>query len=272
MKGWDPMPYDTVMYGEAGAMSGYTGIAALGGQNHKASGDIITLLSGIPYLNGFGLLSDTKPRACALIPSLSNNQNKIYGPAGIDYWADGWAQWMRSLPMPLQDGETLTGNGDNTNVSEGTVMGMDLTYNEIIAPWELAVLAGRYAHLYSQEFTVTSATAVVYNSGPVDLDSATTETDWLNKEESYEIIGIAKGRSGATFGGILNITKLSGAWQGKQPGIVANPLSAVTFNAGAQFAKALEPIPFKGDAVPQVGMTATSAGAYIGDLVIGMLA
>lgn len=264
-------PYDTLVWGESQAANGLTGLAALTGQNHSASGDDLTLKSTPepPVIHGLGSLSDTKPRACAVLPKTSNGNKRIYGPGGIDFWGNGWAQWMRDAPIELQKGDTLTGQHDNTNVSEGGVVGVDMVYGGMITPWTLADIRKNYSRIYSQAFSITSATAVTFNDAAGALDTLTDDDLWLDKKASYDILGVGSFRSGATFGGILNILGLGGDWQGFQPGLIANPLSAVTFNAGAEFAPVLEPIPFDGDSLPTMGMTATSAGAYLGILVLG---
>jgi hypothetical protein len=92
---------------------------------------------------------------------------------------------------------------------------------------------------------------------------------WSDAEGKFWILGLIHGISAATFGGIMNIRNLGGEWQGNQPGLIVNPLSAVTFDAGASFAPALSPIPFDGDAPPTLGMTATSAGAVTVSMLFG---
>lgn len=268
------LPYDTIVWAEAAAMSGLTNMAALAGQNHSATGDTLTLKStpSPPWLLGMGVVSDTKPAASGLVPTTSNGGKTIYGPGGLNYSVDGWASYLRDIPIELVKSDIITGQGSNTNVSEGTVLGADIAYGSPPAPWHLAALRSKYSQIYSQKLTITSGSAVVFNSGVVSLDSAAADiTNWLDVNAAYEILGICAGTGAATFGGILNITGLGGEWSSKQPGLVINPLSAVTFAPGGAFIKVLEPIPFQGDALPSVGMTASSAGAIIFNLVFGKI-
>jgi len=263
--------FQTVLYGESQAANGLTDLAGLAGQDHVASGDKIELKNERPFLHGMGSLTDTKPQGCALVPDNGNSNKPIYGPGGIDFFNDGWAQWMRELPMELFRSDQLTGQISSTNVNEGGIVAFDIVYNEIIKPWSLQEVRSRYEAIFSQQGVVTSATALVFNDGAVALDSFATETaNWLDPEKDYDILGVAQSISAATFGGIATISKnLTGEWAGKFPGLIVNPLSAATFNAGFAMAKALEPIPFSGDSLPQIGMTATSAGLINFALVMG---
>lgn len=267
------MPWDTVLYGEAQAADGLTGVAALAGQNHKASGDTIELLKkDIIWLQGLGGLSDTKPQACALVPTNLRSQMPIYGPASIDFWKDGWARWLRDAPIAMFKGDIITGQISTTNVNEGQIVAMDLVYDNVIPPWLLKDIQSRYKEIFPELFTITSGAAVTFNSGGVSLDSAASNfPKWSDPTGEFEILGTMPHLGAETFGGICNVTKLGGDWIGRQPGLVVPPLSAVKFSPGAQFRPALNPIPFDGDALPEVGITATSAGAMIFAMLIGKL-
>jgi hypothetical protein len=268
------MPYDTICWGEAQACNGLTGVAALSGQNHGASGDKLTLKSTPepPFLQGLGGLSDTKPQQVALVPDELQAQNPILGPAGMNFWSDGWLKELRQIPIELIKGDALTGQLSNTNVNEGAIVGADVTYGRPVAPWTLEGVQGRYSKVFTDTITITSAAAVTFNSGSGALSGkASNYAKWSDSKGEFEILGIIHGISAATYGGICNVTKLGGEWDGKQPGLIVSPLSAVTFDAGGSFAPALEPIPFEGDSVPDVGMTATSAGAVTFSMLIGKL-
>jgi hypothetical protein len=263
------MPYDTILWGEEAAKNGLTGTAALDNQNHLASGDKLTLLSdpSPPYLQGLGSLSDTKPQGCALVPDKMDAQNPIKGPGAILFYPQGWDVSLRYKPICLVKGDNLTGQCSSTNVNEGSIVAADISYGKTIVPFDIS--QGRYKQIYRPTATITSAAAVTFNSGGVALDSAIS--DW-NKfgdvDASYEILGTFGCIGAATFGGICNVSKLGGEWAKRQPGLIVNPLSAVTFSPGG-FVPVLEPIPFRGDALPQVGMTAPSAGAVSFGMVIG---
>lgn len=269
------MPFDSLCWGEAQACDGLTGCAALANQNHGVSGDKITLKTDPkpPYLQGLGGLSDTKPQAVALIPDEQNAQLPIYGPAGMNFWSDGWDRSLREGPIELLKGDALTAQISNTNVNEGAIVACEVAYGRPVAPWSLKDIQNRYEKIFHDLCTITSAAAVTFNSGSGVLSGKMTNfSKWSDPDGRFEILGVVHGISAATFGGIANVTKLSGGWQGFQPGLVINPLSAVTFDAGGGFAPALEPIPFDGDSLPDIGMTATSAGAVTFALKIGKLA
>jgi hypothetical protein len=268
------MPYDTVVWGEAQAANWLTGVAFLAGQNHTKDGDKVVLKSTPtpPYLLGLGGLSDTKPQGTALVPDETMSQLPIFAPGGIDFFNDGWAKWLREIPIVLTKGEKVTGQISTTNVNEGQVIGADLAYKNAPKPWKLSGVSGRYSKVFTDKFTVTSAAAVTFNSGPVSLDSAASNyPKWNDADGKFEILGSVPNIGAATFGGIAHIRNLGDKWDGKQPGIVINPLSGVTFNPGGDINTVLEPIPFDGDALPEISMTATSAGAISFGLLIGKL-
>lgn len=267
------MPYDTLLWGEVGAKDGLTGTLALGGQNHLAAADKITLLDEmIIWLQGLGSLSDTKPAGCALVPDNLRAQMPIYGPGGIDFYNDGWAHWLRSAPIKMVKGDKITGQCSSTNVNEGSLIAMDIAYRNAIPPWLLKDIQSRYKEIFTEKITITSAADITFNSGAGQIDTLASDfSKWSDPEGEFEILGVIPNIGAATFGGICNVSKLGGDWHGLQPGLIVNPLSAVTFNPAGNFNQALEPIPFKGDALPQLGMTATTAGAIIFVLLIGKL-
>lgn len=268
------MVYSTICWGESTQNNGLAGVAGLANQNHNASGDKLKLKTtpSPPYLMGFGSVSDTKPQGSALVPDTGNGNKPIYGPGAIDFVTEGWAWWMRSAPVVLQKGDQLTGQASNTNVAEGTVVAADIQYGSYAQPWNLAEMRQKYIQIISQQVTITSGAAVTFNSGSTAIETAATEkSNWLDVDASYEILGTSPCISAATFGGICNVTGLGGNWKGEQPGLLVSPLSAVTFSPGGSFAPALEPIPFDGDSPPDVGMTATSAGAVKFNIVMGQI-
>lgn len=268
------MPYDTLCHGETTQNSGLAGVAGLGGQNHAESGDTMELLTEDQiWLQGLGGTSDTKPNGCSLTPKNLMAALPIYGPAAINFYWDGWALWMRDAPLKMFKADILTGKVNNTNVSEGTILAYDIVYGNPLPPWDLRAIQSKYKRLFTEQLTITSATAVVFNSGKVKLDAAAlNEAKWLDPDATYEILGTIAQLSAATFGGIMTVTNLAGPWKGFQPGLIVSSLSAVTFNAGyGSLCKALAPIPFKGDALPSVGMLAPSAGAVTVGVLLGEL-
>lgn len=265
-------PYDTLVWGEVGAKDGLTGTAFLAGQNHTKDGDKFLALqtNPPPWLMGLGSLSDTKPSACALVPDSLEAQQPINGPGGIDFWNDGWARHLREAPIMLEKGDKYTGQCSSTNVNEGSIIGADIVYGSPVAPWKLKDIQSQYTRIFNDIFTITSGADVTFDSGSVTLDAAASNyAKWSDTNGKFDILGVLNLIGAATFGGIAHLKNFGGDWHGHQPGLIVNPLSAVTFNTGAQFAPALQPIPFEGDALPSIGMTATSAGAIAFGLVIG---
>jgi hypothetical protein len=156
------MPYDTLLHAEAQACNGLTGVAALANQNHRASGDKLFLKTkpAPPYLMGLGGLSDTKPQQVALVPDELLAQNPILGPAGMNFWSDGWAKFLRECPITLVKGDGLTGQLSNTNVNEGGLVAYDIAYGRPIAPWSLKDVRPMLSEVFTDTITITSAAAV----------------------------------------------------------------------------------------------------------------
>jgi hypothetical protein len=273
------MPYTTYVHAEEQAADGFTATAACATfPRGKPSGDTFTLPKGAgdQWLIGGGVTSDTKPQAGMIVPTYRNGGTPIYFPGSI-HLAAYWARFMRAAPIKMVEGDVLTGYLSNTNVNEGSILAYDIASGNAPKPatmQNLAALRAKYMEVQQAHIQVTSAAAVTYNSGGVSLDAAVTAAgddiyDWLDTLGTYEIYAIsAGGIPGATFGGILNISQLGGTWAGEVPGLPAGALSAVDFH-GDNFSLAPEPIPFAGNSLPVVGMTATSAGAQCVILHIG---
>jgi hypothetical protein len=265
-------PFDMYVWAEdALTASGLTGITAKGPTPIKSSGDLNTVRSGIgtPFLFGLGSLADTQPQGCALTPSRSNFGNNFYGPGAIKFSECGFMD-LRVAPLApkqLQSGETLSGLVSNTAVSSGALVAALIAYGKVPP---LMGGGARYENIFIEQYTITSAAAATAFSGKVSLDTATTDDLWINTENEYAILGLVGCIGAATFGGVMHVTGLGGEWQGAVPGILVNPLSAVDFSPGP-FVAAASPIPFKGSALPDVSMIATSAGAISGGIVIAEL-
>lgn len=263
--------YDTYLWGEVGAKDGLVGTLAVGPTPIKSNGDLNTVRSGIekPYMFGLGSLSDTKPQGCALTPSRSNFGQKFYGPGSIHFSTLGFVDLRQApmMPKPLQAGETLEGFCSSTNVNEGSLVAAHISYGGFPP---LLRSGARYKDIFIEQATITSAADITPLSGKVSLDTATTADQWINTEKNYAILGTLGNISAATFGGIMTVTGLGGAWQGAVPGVIVDPLSGVIFSAGA-FTAAPEPIPFNGAALPDVSMMATTAGAITFGIVLAEL-
>lgn len=268
------MPFDTVLWGEVAAKTGLTGTVFCAGQNHVADGDKCVLKTEPfpPFLHGLGSLSDTKPAGCALVPDEQNAQLPIQGPGALDFGGNGWLHALAKAPIELMKGDKLTGQCSSTAVNEGSIIGAHIVYGKILPLFDLVAISKKYEKLFTDIVTITSGADVTFNSGVGSLDSLVGNYEkWSDPDGKFEILGTITSISAATLGGIANILNLGGDWKGHQPGIIVNPLSAVTFNGGRAFNEALEPIPFNGDSLPTVGMTATTAGAITFGFLIGKL-
>lgn len=265
------MPYDTLVWGAEAAANGLTLTASKGPDSYSITGNTIEMKSkdmGTPVLVGLGSLSDTKPQGCALLPSRSNRATYIYGPGAINFAQEGWMDLREFMPKKLFNGETISGLLSNTNTNEGAIVAAHLCHDRYPP---LGMCRKSFSDIFIEKATLTSAAAVTYNSGKAKLDAACTSVNWIDTSAKYEILGVVGNIGAATFGGVAHVTGLGGAWAGMAPGLLINPLSAVTFTPAQPFTPALEPIPFSGDAIPSIGMTATSAGAIAFGLVIGKI-
>lgn len=269
------MVYDTITWAEARAGNGYDGIAGKGPAPFAFTGDTITLRKGFgtPVVVGLGSTGDTKPQGCRIKGNRSYGTNYIIGPGAEVFWPGGI---LRDMAIPFQEGEVLTGEQSSTNVNEGSLVAAWCGYGTAHR-WPESIMDSMQmaggGEIWIPPFSITSAAAVTPLSGIVPLDTATTDTgdQWLDTRASYFILGVVPSISAATFGGVMHVTSLPAAWNGYAPGIPVNALSAVSFSpsGGMPFCPAYEPIgPFLGDALPQVSMCATSAGAVTGGIVL----
>jgi len=267
-RGWD-----TLTWAEEQAANGLTATAAKAPTSYSSSGDTITLKKGlgVPYLFGIGMTSDTKGQASAVIPQYSNRNTYIYGPGSTKFADLGYEDMADDGAIELQVGETLTGYLSNTNVNEGSVLMCDVGYNGHPAPLS-APRTGRYAKVYKELLTITSAAAVSRHSGSVALSSGLTSTTFLNTKKNYELIGVTPGISAATLGGVLTFEGLSGDFFGSHPGHPVDGLSAVDFST-CSFHPFRVPLALSGEEFDSVtaGMCATTAGAITMQLRIGEL-
>jgi hypothetical protein len=225
-------------------------------------------MGGIPVVWAGGMTGDTKPQGGAILPSRSNRGKVYYLPGGMNFAQDGWADLRKVGGLKLSNGETLTGQTSSTNVNEGSVLGVNVSYGGY--PPRVEDYTG-YKKVFIEKATITSAAAVTWNSGVTAIDTASTDATWLDTSANYHLLGVVGNIGAATFGGLLNVTGLGGAWAGYMPSIPLNNLSAVTFDTGQALTLAPSPIPFSGANPCSLGMTAASSGAIAFGIVIGEL-
>jgi hypothetical protein len=267
------MPYDSLIWGEEVQNNGLAGVTSKGptGIGYTITGDTIVLKDlPNPLMTELGCVADTKPQGIRL--DMTNSGYKFYGPGNVKFWPLGWAD-QRKAPIKLWRNDTITGYGSNTNVNEGIILGCNVRFGGNTT-WDLSQFAGA-GQLYREYITITSSAAVTYNSGAVTIYSgATNPTNWFDPESSYYLLGVGGCVSAATFGGMLSITNLGGAWSGYAPGAPITPLSAVDFGVTSDYLFP-EPIgPITGDAIRNsvnVGMTASSAGAVTFPMLIAKM-
>lgn len=269
------MVYDTLVWAEEQQANGYTGTAAKGPAPISYSGDYNILRKGFgaPVMVGLGQTGDTKPQGCRIYGNRSYGTNYFIGPGHNQFWPGGV---LRDLAITWQEGEQITGECSSTNVNEGSVIaawfGYGTAHRWPESIFDAMSMAGG-GQIWIPPFSITSAAAVTPFSGEVALDVATTDTgdQWLDTRANYYILGVVPSVSAATFGGIMHVRTLPAVWNGYVPGIPVNSLSAVSFSpsGGLPFCPAYEPIgPFPGDALPNVSMCASSAGAVTGGIVL----
>lgn len=262
--------YNSLIWGEEVQNNGLAGVVALAPTDHTLSGDTILLKKGMgrPVVYGLGSTADTKPQGCQLVPSQSNRGVGYDGPGHIHFHESGYADLRPIGGILFDEGETITGRGSNTNVNEGIVVLAQLGYGAYPPNWTIATR--RQKKIFIEPYTITPAAAVTYNSGAAAINAATTSGTWMDPDKNYELLGIMPCVSAATAQGVMNVGSLSGVWHGWSPGIAIGGLSAVDFSPGGP-SWAPEPIPFTGASPCTLGMTACSAVAITGGLIIAEL-
>jgi len=265
------MPFTSPLWPEARAGDGLVGIAAAGDGYHTVSGDDLTLKDhDEPFMIGFGGTGDTKPQGVAIDQAKGEGTSRIYGPAGMNFFLDGFDKGWRKQPKPLVKGDTLTGLQSSTNVNEGSLVVMDLIYGRGNAPAR-KVEDIKYKDYHTDLVTITSANAVTLNDAAASLPTLLTNGyKWIDLAKKYDILATIPCISAATFGGVASIRNISApGWSGLAPGLIVNSLSAVTFNPGGSRNWVPEPIPFDPVSPPTLGMCATSAGAITFGILFG---
>lgn len=258
---------DVVVFAEATQNNGFAGVAGKGPTPLTYTGDTVTLrkVGKTPVLVALGGASATKPKGVRIKGNRSRNQMYWHGPANTRGYPQGL---MTDLAVPFKEGEILTGEADNTNVNENTIVMAFFTYGPP-HPWprtlmEVALMAQAKV-VHSVPCTVTPAAAVTPLSGSVALDSASQDDLWIDPDKRYSILGILNSPGLAAGFGVAHFNGLPDPYQGMVPGLPLADLSAIDYMSGG-FCPAYEPIgPFPGDGLPNVGLTTghTNAQSFV---------
>jgi len=188
--------HEWYIWGEALQANGYTGTTSKKGypDSYSYTGDTITLRKGlgIPYLIGGYQSSETKPGGGRIKGDLSRGLMYEYlkGRRQSGNFMDGFNR----IPQPFQEGETLTGETDDTNVSEETYMAVLFNYGSNMHRYprsvhEVLQMIGKTPRkVFDVPCSVTSAAAITSGSGATDLKTASQDDDWIDAERTYFIL------------------------------------------------------------------------------------
>lgn len=265
------MTYDSLLYAQVTQNNGLAGVTALK-STHVVSGDTQKLKDafGDPFLIGFGAVSLTKPQASALACEQRDGGSVIYGNAGRDFYAH-YMKELRRQPMNMVKGDVITGQISNTNVSEASIVAMDIVYSQAQLP-KMPTSQKTYKKWHNDKITITVANALTFDDAAVSLETLlTNKFKWIDKNKKYELVATIPNVS-SPAGGIASIQSLPGAWEGKAPGLIINPLSTVNFAPGTSgYCYVPEPIPMDPLAWPTLGMCGLTAvevsfGVLFGEL------
>lgn len=265
------MPYDSLMWGEATQNNGLAGVNGKGPAPIQYTGDTNILRKGFgrPVIVGLGGSSITKPTGCAILGNRSYGVNKFCGPASL-YFGQLEGSFLVDIAVPFQEGESLTAQASNTNVSENTIVQADCAYGSPHqrpdSAWEAMTAAGG-GEMWCVPTSATAAAAVT----PAvigTLDGLTTDTNdmWLDTRAKYHILGYVSCVGITSTAMTLGFTGLGGEWAGYVPGLPASGITATFDCQGTSFA--YEPIPFDGDAVPSYQANSLSNTAILGGLMM----
>jgi len=265
------MPFDTLVHAEATQNSGYAGVAGKGPAPIQYTGDTNILRKGfgMPIIVGLGSTSISKPQGCRISGNRSYGTNYIMGPGGLNF-GQSMGTFMTDLAFPFQEGETITGQGSDTNVNEAIIVAYDVAYGSAHpyphTAWEAMRAAGG-GELWCVPCSATAASAVT----PAyigQLDTLTTDTgdQWLDTRAKYHALGTVASIGLAGGGGILTLTGLAGPWAGFVPGVPMSGIQATFQTQGNSFC--YEPLPFDGDALPGYMHCELTAGAQLFGLLM----
>lgn len=265
------MPYDSYLWGESKQSSGLVVLAGKGPTPLVSSGNTNILRKGFgtPILVGLGQSSLTKPGGCAIAGNRSYGTNKFCGPGHIGFGHG--IGFMTNVAVPYQEGETLTGYTDTTNVAEYTILQADFTYGSAHkypgSAWDAMAAAGG-GELWSVPTSVTAA-AIVTPAVIGTLDGMTTDTGdmWLDTRAKYHILGYIGCVGIASSSGTITFTGLGAKWNGYVPGIPETGKDVVQLGVlGMSYC--YEPIPFDGDALPSYMCNCLDDTAHLGAILL----
>ena len=262
------MVHEWYNWGEALQANGFTGTTSKAGvpDTYTYSGDTVTLRNfGRPFFIGGYQSSETKPGGGRFKGNLSYGAQYTYVP--------GFRQSRNPIihnafnfpPKEFQRSEILTGETDDTNVNEETMMLLLFDYgvpHRYPQSWPdiMSLLKKPAKKIHTPQFSVTSAGAITPNSGVVTLDSASQEDLWIKKDVEYSIIGViphlVQNHGWLQFSKNLPMQEFSSHVIPLMDGA-----DEVTFDTGGP-AFPYEPIgPFNMDSPPSVGLFSIEAAA-----------
>ena len=189
------MVHEWLLWGEAVQNNGYAGTTAKAGypDTYSYTGDTITLRKGIgkPLLIGGFQSSETKPGGGRIKGDISrgNMYEYLVGRRQSGNFMDGFNR----LPQGFNEGEILTGETDDTNVSEETYMAALFAYGNFHRyPMNIQEVLGMIGKsprkIFDVPCSVTSAAAITSGSGATDLKTASQDDDWIDADRQYYIL------------------------------------------------------------------------------------
>lgn len=265
------MVYDSLQWGETTQNNGLAGVNGKGPQPIQYTGDTNILRKGVgtPIIVGLGGTSATKPTGCAIQGNRSMGTNKFCGPATLYFGQQEGGFWT-DLIRPFQEGESITAQASNTNVSEATIVQADCAYGSA-HPYPhspgAALAAAGGGEMWCPPTSVTAAAAVT-PAAIGTLDAMTTDTgdQWLDTRATYHILGYVSCVGVAGSGGTISFSGLGGQWAGYRPGFPYSGITATFDSSGTSYA--YEPIPFDGDALPTYDANSLTNTACLGGLLL----
>lgn len=189
--------WEWYLFGEEVQADGYTGIASKPGYPdvYQYTGDTITLRKmGNPLLIGGFQTSETKPGGGRVKGTISRAQAYAYVPGRRQ--SGNFMDGFNRIPLPFQRGEVLTGETDDTNISEESIMALLVEYGTphrypMSINEALAMLPKLPAKVHDVPCSVTSAAAITSGSGAVTLESASQDDFWIDADKTYYILSAA---------------------------------------------------------------------------------
>lgn len=273
-----------LFWGEKAQNNGYSACTALAGYPdvYPVSTSYITLdrNRGAPWL-GFGSqVSLTKPGGGYITGSLSYGLQKNFWCPALIANSNFNLSLHQQVPIPYQEGETIQAFSNSTNVDEEQIVACMVGYGGFPHPYPLTVqqcmdtIGLKPRQIWNVDCTITvAAGATATGSGAATLDTASQADLWLDSDSTYYIVGALPqtGNTGVKNQGYLNFKNNMGEyWTMRNAAIplIAGP-AAEPLSTNPGWTTPYEPIgPFRGDALPSVGGTATVAGVFTFALMI----